>query len=183
MLSFRERDARWKVLLVISARLPFSGMKGKIFIKNCLFVLEKLVFYPFKCGMLLVSLERKKEKHCMSVKAPDGAVIWVCRNHQWEMGLFPSFQALHCLRVCACVSLCVCVCLCTSTWVRCVFLCHCTAGGGEHQCLCIFVHWCALRGTQFLMACHTMLSAFIYVHLWMCLGVLDCIGVHICVRP
>lgn len=44
-----------KVFLVISTGLPFSGTKGKIFIKNYLFVVEKLVFYPCECVILLVS--------------------------------------------------------------------------------------------------------------------------------
>ena len=116
-------------------------MKGKIFIKNSFSILEKLVFYPCKCGVLLVSLDRKPEKRCMSMKAPDGAVIRVCRNHQWEMGLFPSFQALHCLCVCACVCSSVFVYACAQALGSEVcFRVTAQLGGGEHQRLCILVH-------------------------------------------
>lgn len=70
---------------------------------------------------LPVSLERKK-KHCMSVKASGGAVTQVCRNHQWETGLFPSFQALHCLRACVCSS---------------VFVNASAQALGSHECFCV----------------------------------------------
>lgn len=110
----------------------------------CLHVRE-ISLLPYESVALPVSLESKKEKHCMSVEASGGVVTWVCRNRQWEMERFPSFQALHCLCACVCSSVFVNACAQALGSHEC-FHVPAQLDGGEHQPLWILVNWCALGG-------------------------------------
>lgn len=122
-----------KCLLVIPVRPPFSGAKDKTFTEDCLCDGRTLLHVHIASSWKNEKI--KKLSVCLS--QPCQASIWVCRNN-WAVGLFPSFQALHC----SCV-----LCLCMLVPLRDV--CSCVSAQlrvGEHQHLWVGTLMCFGEG-------------------------------------